>query len=102
MIAEDPEIRQLILELKGQFGQSQEVAMDDDFEPEMIPRARRMSVKRISQQAKEELAKQSVQDEVSLRRESMAQHVSTGMISVRVRVHGTACECRHDIQWNLQ
>lgn len=41
-----------------------------------ISRARRMSVKRISQQAKEEMAKQSVHEETSLRRESMAQHVS--------------------------
>ncbi len=80
MIAEDPEIRQLILELKGQYGQTQEMPADDDFESGMIPRARRMSVKRISQQAKEEMAKQSVHDEVSLRRESMAQHVSTGMM----------------------
>ena len=50
-------------------------SMDEEEMPH-IPRARRMSVKRISQQAKEELAKQSVQEETSLRRESMAQHVS--------------------------
>ena len=80
VIAEDPEIRQLILELKGQYGQSQDMPTeDDDMEPKMAPRARRMSVKRISQQAKEELAKQSVMEEVSLRRESMVQHVSITM-----------------------
>ncbi len=75
-IAEDPEVRQLILELKGEFGQSQEISLEDDIGEERMPRARRMSVKRISQQAKEELAKQSVQDEVTMRRESMVQHVS--------------------------
>lgn len=73
MIAEDPEIRQLILELKGQFGQSQEMSEDEELRP--MSRARRMSVKRISQQAKDEMAKQSVQEEYSLRRESMVQHV---------------------------
>lgn len=79
VIAEEPEIRQLILELKGQYGQSQEVTMnkgeEEEEELQPIPRARRMSVKRISQQAKNEMAKQSVHAEASLRRESMAQQV---------------------------
>lgn len=77
VIAEDPEIRQLILELKGQYGQPLEVSLEDmtseDHEG-FAPRGRRMSVKRISQQAKNEMSKQAVQDEASLRRESMVQH----------------------------
>jgi len=84
-IAEDPDVRQLILELKGQYSSASEgggVCMsedkeeDDSMEDSFMPRARRMSVKRISTQAKEEMAKQSIEIEASMRRTSLAQYVS--------------------------
>ena len=84
-IAEDPDVRQLILELKGQrsspaiVGGGDGVAVVEEEEG-FMPRGRRMSVKRITQQAKEEMAKQSIEAEASMRRTSMAQYVSHAIL----------------------
>ncbi len=65
---------------------------DSDLEGSFMPRARRMSVKRISQQAKEEMAKQSIEKEASMRRTSMAQHVSETPLPVsEVPLPGLSC-----------
>ena len=76
VIAEDPETRQYILDLRGQYGQSQEINLEEmEASGEICRRPRRMSVKRTRQQDKEGLAKQAAQAEAELRKKSMAAEV---------------------------
>ena len=75
VIAEDPETRQFILELRGQYGQSQEIDLEEMEAEGEIRRPRRMSVKRTRKQDKEELAKQSAQAEAMLRKKSLVAEV---------------------------
>ena len=77
VIAEDPETRQYILDLRGQYGQSQEINLEEmEASGEICRRPRRMSVKRTRQQDKEGLAKQSAQAEAELRKKSLAAEVN--------------------------
>ena len=77
VIAEDPETRQYILDLRGQYGQSREINLEEmEASGEICRRPRRMSVKRTRQQDKEGLAKQAAQAEAELRKKSLAAEVN--------------------------
>ena len=90
-IAEDPDIRQYILELKGEFSQSQEVEIEEQVA--VFKKPRRMSVKRISQEEKDKLTKKSVHDEAFTRRQSLAQQVCQCVS--RIRVYNYFLEAMH-------
>ena len=77
-IAEAPEIREYILQLKVEFGQAADrVAEEAEAEKseELGPRTRRLSVRRMRQADKNNMMKGSIKEEAMMRRESMVQQV---------------------------
>ena len=68
VIAEEPEVKQLVLELKGQY--SPEIIDMPEIKTNTV---RRLSVNRSSQREKRAVTKQSTIEEASI----MAEHVST-------------------------
>jgi protein phosphatase 1 regulatory subunit 16A len=73
-IADEPEIREYILQLKSEFGQAADRAMEEaeaEKSEELGPRTRRLSVRRMRQADKNNMMKDSIKEEVMLRRESM-------------------------------
>lgn len=70
-IAEDPEIRQYILELKGQHGKGKTVQVDETDHTHVV-RTRRSSVNRASLHAKDEMSKESTKDEARMRADSLS------------------------------
>ena len=94
VIAEEPEIRQYILELKSQYGKSTDCDADEEEEmPEDLgPRTRRLSVRRVKQAEKDGKMKGSIKEEAMLRRASMVKEVRV-CVTVFVRVLQCACVC---------
>ena len=76
-IAEEPEIRQYILDLKTEFGESENVNIEDEEGAEGAGlRTRRLSVRRMRQAEKDNMVKDSIKAEALLRRASLIQQVS--------------------------
>ena len=100
VIAEDPETRQYILDLRGQYGQSQEINLEEmESSGEICRRPRRMSVKRTRQQDKEGLAKQSAQAEAELRKKSLAAEVNLHSILSERIAHSCTCPSGSAFCW---
>lgn len=76
-IAEQPEIREYILQLKTEFGKAADRAAEET-EAELDTRrmSRRMSVRRMRQAEKDNMMKDSIKEEAMLRRECMVREVS--------------------------
>lgn len=78
-IAEQPEIREYILQLKTEFGKAADRAVEEreaEESGELGPRTRRLSVRRMRQAERDNMMKDSIKEEAMLRRESMVQQVS--------------------------
>ena len=84
-IAEEPETRELILQLKSEFGQAVDRAAEEaeaEKSEELGPRTRRLSVRRVRQADKNNMMKDSIKEEAMLRRESMVRQVSSLSVAV--------------------
>ena len=75
-IAEQPEIREYILQLKTEFGVSSERSMENKEVESLGPRTRRLSVRRMTQADKTNMMKDSIKEEALIRRASMVKQVS--------------------------
>lgn len=88
-IAEQPEIREYILQLKTEFGKAADRATEEkeaEESGELGPRTRRLSVRRMRQAEKDNMMKDSIKEEAMLRRESMVREVS-GNCACHSHVH---------------
>jgi chromatin segregation and condensation protein Rec8/ScpA/Scc1 (kleisin family) len=75
-IAEEPETKELVLKLKGEFGEPQEIYPEDELPEEVsVVKGHRASIRRSTKQEKEEFAKQALKEEASIRRTSLVQNV---------------------------
>ena len=96
VIADEPEIRQYILELKSQYGKStdRDAEEEEEMPEDLGPRTRRLSVRRVKQAEKDGKMKDSIKEEAMLRRASMVKQVSVCVcVTVCVRVSQCVCVC---------
>lgn len=93
-IAEEPEIREYILQLKTEFGKTADRAREEEEaekSEELGPRTRRFSVRRMRQAEKTNKMKDSIKEEAMLRRESMVKEVC--VVCACKRSHLSLSQC---------